>query len=327
MTERVIITGATGFIGSHLAENLVEEGYEVVAFDRYNSSNHWGWLENSKYKNQIEVILGDVRDYDSVSKAIRGCHVIFHLAALIGIPYSYLSPLAYIRTNIEGTYNVLEAAKNLNVEQTLITSTSETYGSAQYVPIDEKHPSVGQSPYSASKIAADQLAISYHKSFELPVKIVRPFNTYGPRQSARAIIPTIISQVLTGEKNIELGNLSPTRDLTYVLDTCQGFMDIYQSGSLYGEVTNIGMGQEISIRDLVNLILEIMGADVNVIAKNERVRPDKSEVVRLYCDNSKLLRNTSWQAKFTLKQGLSEVVDWMTNPEHLALYKPSIYNV
>ena len=325
--EKILITGATGFIGSHLAELCIEAGFNVIAFDRYNSTNHWGWLENSKYKNEIEVILGDIRDYDSVSKAMEGCRAVFHLAALIGIPYSYLSPLAYIRTNIEGTYNVLEAAKKAELSEVLITSTSETYGSAQYTPIDENHPIVGQSPYAATKIAADQLSLSYYRSFGLPVKIVRPFNTYGPRQSARAIIPTIISQVLMGEKNIELGNLSPTRDLTYVLDTCQGFMDIYQSDSLYGEVTNIGMGQEISIGDLVDLIIEITSADVNIISMEERIRPENSEVERLYCDNSKLLKNTSWQAEFTLKRGLYEVVNWMKNPEHLALYKSNIYNV
>ena len=222
--DKVFVTGGCGFIGSHLCEFLLQKNYDVIAFDRYNSNNDWGWLENSKYKNDINVILGDIRDYDSVYKSMKGCDIIYHLAALIGIPYSYLSPLAYIKTNVEGTYNVLESAKNLNVSQVLVTSTSETYGSAQYVPIDEKHPLIGQSPYSASKIGSDHLAISYHKSFELPVKIIRPFNTYGPRQSARAIIPTIVSQIHSGITTIKLGNLSPTRDLTYVLDTCNGFI-------------------------------------------------------------------------------------------------------
>ena len=226
--EKVLITGATGFIGSHLAELFVERGIDVVGFDRYNPNNQWNWLENSRYKNDMQIILGDIRDYDSVSKAMEDCHSVFHLAALIGIPYSYISPLAYIRTNVEGTYNVLEAAKNLKLDQVLITSTSETYGTAQYTPINERHPLVGQSPYSASKIAADQLAISYYRSFDLPVKIVRPFNTYGPRQSARAIIPTIISQLLNGNNSINLGNLSPTRDLTYVTDTCEAFLEIYK---------------------------------------------------------------------------------------------------
>jgi len=327
MSKSILVTGGAGFIGSHLVELLVSEGYNVTAFDRYNSTNSWGWLENSQYKNDIRVILGDIRDYDSVSKAMVGCQAVFHLAALIGIPYSYISPLAYIRTNIEGTYNVLESAKNFNIEQTLITSTSETYGSAQYVPIDENHPLVGQSPYSASKIAADQLAISYFKSFELPLKIVRPFNTYGPRQSARAIIPTIISQILSGKKEIQVGNLSPTRDLTFVLDTCQGILEIYKSESLFGEQTNIGMNNEISIGDLVHLIADNFNEDVTIIKSEARIRPRTSEVERLVCDNSKLVENTSWEPRYTLKQGLVEVINWMRNPENLVLYKPDLYNV
>lgn len=324
---KILVTGAAGFIGSHLTEYLVEKGYNIVAFDRYNSNNDWGWLENSKYKNDFQVILGDVRDYDSVSKAMLGCDAVFHLAALIGIPYSYVSPLAYIRTNIEGTYNVLEAAKNLELEQILVTSTSETYGTAQYVPIDEKHPLVGQSPYSASKIAADQLAISYYKSFELPVKIVRPFNTYGPRQSARAIIPTIISQLLNGKTEIELGNLTPTRDLTFVKDTCGGFEEIYKSDSLFGEVTNIGMKAEISIGDLAKLIAKIMNIDLTIKSTKERIRPQNSEVERLFCDNKKLLKNTSWKPNYTLDQGINEVIEWMKKPEILGMFKSGQYNV
>ena len=323
----ILVTGATGFIGSHLTEMLVEQGYNVMVFDRYNSNNDWGWLEKSKMKNDFQVILGDIRDYDSVSKAAKGCQAVFHLAALIGIPYSYISPMAYIRTNIEGTYNVLEAANNLEIEQVLITSTSETYGTAQYVPIDEKHPLVGQSPYSASKIGADQMAISYHRSFDLPVKIVRPFNTYGPRQSARAIIPTIISQILGGNKEIELGNLTPTRDLTFVNDTCQGFLDIYNSAELVGEQTNIGMNQEISMGDLVRLIIELMGEDVEVTSSQSRIRPGKSEVERLMCNNSKLLKNTPWKPKFTLKEGLSAVIEWMKHPENQMMFKAGQYNV
>jgi len=325
--KKTLVTGATGFIGSHLTEYLVEKGFSVVAFDRYNSNNDWGWLEHSKYKNDVQVILGDIRDYDSVSKAMIGCKAVFHLAALIGIPYSYVSPLAYIRTNIEGTYNVLEAAKNLELEQILITSTSETYGTAKYVPIDEKHPLVGQSPYSASKIAADQLAISYYKSFDLPVKIVRPFNTYGPRQSARAVIPTIISQLLNGKNSIELGNLSPTRDLTYVADTCNAFIDIYKSGSLFGEVTNIGMNTEISIGNLTKLIANLMGEDIPIVTSEGRIRPKNSEVERLVCDNTKLLKHTSWKPGYTLEKGINEVVEWMKNFENLAIYKPEQYNV
>jgi len=244
MAEKLLLTGATGFIGSHLTEHLVEKGFDVVAFDRYNPNNDWGWLEESPVKNDVEVILGDIRDFDSVNKAMQGCGTVFHLAALIGIPYSYVSPLAYIRTNVEGTYNVLESAKNHELSQVLVTSTSETYGSAQYVPIDENHPAVGQSPYSATKISADQMALSYFLSFETPVKIVRPFNTYGPRQSARAIIPTVISQILAGKTELSLGNLDPTRDLTFVKDTCYGFLEIFKSNNLFGAATNIGSTTE-----------------------------------------------------------------------------------
>ena len=325
--SKILITGATGFIGSHLTEYLVEKGFNVIAFDRYNPNNDWGWLENSKFKNDFQVILGDIRDYDSVSKAMNGCDAVFHLAALIGIPYSYVSPLAYIRTNMEGTYNVLEAVKNLNLEQVLITSTSETYGTAQYVPIDEKHPLVGQSPYSASKIAADQLAISYYKSFELPVKIVRPFNTYGARQSARAIIPTIISQLLNGKAEIELGSLTPTRDLTFVKDTCAGFEEIYKSDSLFGEVTNIGMKAEISIGDLAKLIAGIMNVELSIKSTDERIRPKNSEVERLFCDNAQLLKHTSWKPKYTLDEGISKVIEWMKKTENLNYFKADKYNV
>ena len=324
---KILITGATGFIGSHLAEHLVKKGFNVVAFDRYNTNNHWGWLENSKYKDEMKVILGDIRDYDSISKAMVDCNTVFHLAALIGIPYSYVSPLAYIRTNVEGTYNILEAAKNIGLEQVLITSTSETYGTAQYTPIDEKHPLVGQSPYSASKIAADQLAISYYRSFDLPVKIVRPFNTYGPRQSARAIIPTIISQLLNGNTSIELGNLLPTRDLIYVTDTCNAFIDIYKSDSLFGGITNIGMNSEISIGDLAKMIANLIGSDITIKSSIKRVRPKNSEVERLICDNSKLLKHTPWKPRTTLEEGLREVIKWMKNTENLTMYKSDKYNV
>ena len=327
MTDSILVTGATGFIGSHLTELLIKKGYNVIAFDRYNSDNHWGWLEESKYKNDCQVILGDIRDYDSVSNAMKGCKSVFHLAALIGIPYSYLSPLAYIRTNIEGTYNVLESAKNLGLEQILVTSTSETYGTAQFVPISEDHPLVGQSPYSASKIGADQLAISYYKSFNMPIKIVRPFNTYGPRQSARAIIPTIVSQLMNNENKIKLGSLLPTRDLTFVEDTCDGFYEIYNSNSLFGETTNIGMNSEISIGDLVILISELMKIEVKVEQKKERIRPKSSEVERLVCSNSKILKETSWKPKYTLEEGINKFVEWMKNPKYLKLYKSEQYNV
>ncbi|MCX6158501.1 MAG: GDP-mannose 4,6-dehydratase [Ignavibacteriae bacterium] len=320
----LLITGSGGFIGSHLTELCVEKGYDVKAFVRYNSRNNWGWLENSKYKNDIEVVSGDIRDYDSVKKAMEGCDAVFHLAALIGIPYSYVSPLAYIRTNIEGTYNVLESARHLNLKQVLVTSTSETYGSAQYVPIDEKHPLAGQSPYSATKIGADELALSYYRSFELPVKVVRPFNTYGPRQSARAIIPGTIIQILEGKKTIELGNLTPTRDFTYVNDTANGFLSIYKSDKLFGEITNIGNAKEISVSDLIKMISELAG-DVTIINKDERIRPEKSEVTRLLCDNRKILENTEWTPKTVLKAGLMNTINFLKDNIHL--YKSDIYNV
>ncbi len=325
MAKTLLITGATGFIGSHLSELCVKRGFNVKAFDRYNSNNDYGWLSNSEYKSDMEIILGDIRDYDSVSKAMKGCDSVFHLAALIGIPYSYVSPLAYIRTNIEGTYNVLESSRKSGLDQTIVTSTSETYGSAQYVPIDEAHPLVGQSPYSASKIAADQLAVSYFKSFELPVKIVRPFNTFGPRQSLRAIIPTIIAQIMNDKESISLGSLSPTRDLTYVEDTCNGFLEVYGSETLFGEVVNIGMNSEISIGDLFAFISKLMGKEIRITSSNERVRPKKSEVQRLFCDNSKLLDHTSWSPKYTFKQGIAEVVNWMKSNKDR--YKSSKYHI
>ena len=323
--EKILITGATGFIGSHLTELCVELGFRVVAFDRYNPNNSWGWLENSKYKKDFEVILGDIRDYDSVFSAMQSCSVVFHLAALIGIPYSYVSPLAYIRTNVEGTYNILEAAKQLQIEQILITSTSETYGTAQYAPIDEQHPLVGQSPYSASKIAADHLALSYYLSFKSPIKIVRPFNTYGPRQSARAVIPTIISHILDKKTEIQIGNLSPTRDFTFVRDTCMGFIEIHKSDSLFGEATNIGMNKEISIGDLIDKIGLLMDADINAISDKKRIRPVNSEVERLKCDNTKLLKNTVWEPQFTIESGLTDTIDWMKSNKHH--YKSDIYNI
>lgn len=325
MMGRVLVTGAGGFIGSHLTELLVREGFEVKAFVRYNSKNDWGWLEKSKVKNDIEILTGDIRDFDSVSNTLKGCSVVFHLAALIGIPYSYVSPLAYIKTNIEGTYNVLQAAKELELEQVLITSTSETYGTAQYVPIDEKHPAVGQSPYSASKIAADQMALSYYKSFGLPVKIVRPFNTYGPRQSARAIIPTIITQLLSGKSELDLGNAKPTRDLTYVKDTIEGFIEIFKSQSLIGEATNIGMNEEISIGTLANNIAELLGKQIIIKEDKQRIRPENSEVERLRCDNTKLMKYTDWKPRYNLETGVSETIDWIK--DNMDLYKADIYNV
>src|SRR3989339_1077717 len=323
--DKVLVTGAGGFIGSHLVESLVKQGRDVKVLLRYNSKNNWGWLEQSPIIKEIEIVTGDIRDYDLLNSSLKDCDEVFHLAALIGIPYSYLSPLAYIRTNIEGTYNVLEASRLNNLRKVIITSTSETYGSARYVPIDEKHPLVGQSPYSASKIAADQLAISYYRSFNLPVKIVRPFNTYGPRQSARAIIPSVIAQLLNGNEQIKLGNLSPTRDLTFVKDTCKGFVEIFSSDKLFGEITNIGMSNEISIGGLVKKISSLTGKEVEIITEEERIRPDKSEVERLYCSNKKLLENTNWMPDYSLDKGLIETIEWIKN--NLSGYKHDIYNV
>ena len=323
--KNILVTGAGGFIGSHLTELLVAEGFQVKAFVHYNSWNKWGWLDSSPAKNAIKVVSGDIRDYDSVYAAMQGCDTVFHLAALIGIPYSYISPQAYIKTNIDGTYNVLQAARQLGVEKLMVTSTSETYGTAQYVPIDELHPMVGQSPYSATKIGADQLAISYFKSFDLPVKIVRPFNTYGPRQSARAIIPTVAAQLLNGSKTLKLGNLTPTRDLTFVKDTAKGFYEIAKADGLYGEITNIGMSEEITIGDLVKLISGIIGVEVEVISDGQRIRPDKSEVERLFCNNGKIKANTGWEPDYTLESGLKDTISWMKDNMHY--FKSDIYNV
>lgn len=323
--KKILLTGAGGFIGSHLTELLLSRGYQLRAFVHYNSSNSWGWLNSFPAHDQLEIVSGDIRDFDSVFSAMQGCDTVFHLAALIGIPYSYVSPQAYIKTNIDGTYNVLQSARMLGIEKVLVTSTSETYGTAQYVPIDEKHPMVGQSPYSATKISADQLAISYYKSFNLPVKIVRPFNTYGPRQSARAIIPTVASQILSGSKEIRLGNLSPTRDLTFVKDTAAGFLEIALADGLLGEITNIGMQEEITIANLVKLIAQIIGTDVEIISEEQRIRPEKSEVERLFCNNEKIISNTNWRPAYNLEKGLTETVDWIR--ENLSYFKTNIYNV
>ncbi len=324
---KVFVTGAGGFIGSHLVETLVERGYEVKASIKYNSKNSWGWLEQIQGKDKIEVVSGDIRDYDFVSDSIKGCKGVFHLAALIGIPYSYVSPLAYIQTNVVGTYNILQASKEHELENILITSTSETYGTAQYVPIDEDHPKVGQSPYSATKISADQLAVSYNKSFGLPVKIVRPFNTYGPRQSARAIIPTIITQLLAGQKEIKLGSLSPTRDLLFVKDTANGFVEIAESSGTVGEAINIATQSEISIGDLAQKLVNMINPEAVVVKDAERVRPENSEVERLFGKNEKIQKLTNWRQQYDIERGLKETVGWFRNDENLRLYKPDIYNV
>jgi len=324
--KNILVTGAGGFIGSHLTELLVKKGYKVKAFIHYNSQNNYGWLENSDVKNEIEIVQGDIRDYDSVRNAVKSVDSVFHLAALIGIPYSYVSPLAYIRTNIEGTYNVLQSSRVSDIENILITSTSETYGTAQYIPIDEKHPSVGQSPYAATKISADEIALSFYRSFNLPVKIVRPFNTYGPRQSARAIIPTVMSQLLEGRKKLTLGNLTPTRDLTFVKDTVAGFYEISYSDMAIGRALNIGTNSEISIGDLVELIGKILGNnDFEIVSETVRKRPKNSEVERLYCDNSLIKKLTKWQPEYNLHKGLQETAEWIKN--NLNRYKTGIYNI
>lgn len=323
---KILVTGAAGFIGSHLTEHLLKEGYEVRAFVRYNSRNYWGWLEEESIDSHsnLEVYVGDVRDYDSVNNAMKGIDVVFHLAALIGIPYSYVSPLAYIKTNVEGTYNVLQSAKELKVSRVIITSTSEVYGTAQYIPIDEKHPYNPQSPYAATKAAADHLAMSFYRSFGLPVTIIRPFNTYGPRQSARAVIPTIITQILLGKEEIFLGNLHPTRDLLYVGDTVKGFIQIGLHPDTVGEIVNIGTGRDISIGDLAKLIMKLIGKEVVVKTDARRVRPKMSEVERLVCDYSKAKSITGWKPKYTLEEGLKETIEWFKS--HLKYYK-DMYNI
>ncbi len=326
MSKRIVVTGGCGFIGSHLVELLCKK-HNVTAFDRYNSESDHYWLSDSPLKENFNVVLGDIRDYDSVSKVLEGADVVIHMAALIGIPYSYVSPLAYVKTNIEGTYNVLEASKQKGINQVMITSTSETYGSAQYVPMDEDHPKVGQSPYSASKIAADQLAISYHRSFKLPVTIVRPFNTFGPRQSSRAVIPNIISQILANNGQVNLGNITPTRDLTFVEDTCAAFESIIGCEKLIGEEVNIGTATEISIENLVYEISKIMGIKANIKEDVQRIREKSSEVDRLFCKNDKLTSSTGWKANHNLNQGLRKTIDWIENVDSNKLKKMSHYNV
>lgn len=325
VNKKILVTGAAGFIGSHVVEECLRLGYSVRAFIHYNSKNSWGWLDNLKKDNNLEVYSGDIRDYDSVFNSMKGVDGVLHLAALIGIPYSYISPLAYIRTNVEGTYNVVQSARELDIENTVVTSTSETYGSAQFVPIHELHPVVGQSPYSASKISADEIALSYYRSFGTQIKVVRPFNTYGPRQSARAIIPTVISQIVSGVDELKLGNISPTRDLTYVKDTAKGFLEIFQSTSLFGEVTNIGMNSEISIESLVYKIGDLMAKEIVIKSDDLRIRPKKSEVERLFCDNTKIINNTNWKPDYNLETGLIETIKWVQ--ENIHHFKTNIYNV
>ena len=310
MKKKIFITGATGFIGSHLCEMAIKKGFSVIGFDRYNPNNDHGWLNKTNYKN-LKIVLGDVRDYDSVHKSMSGCSIVFHLAALGGIPYSYYSPAAYVKTNIEGTYNVLEAAKNLKVNSTIITSTSEVYGSAKYFPMDESHPLYAQSPYAASKIAADQLTLSYFNSYNLPVKIIRPFNTYGPRQSNRAVIPRIIIQCLLNKKSINLGNLKPTRDFNYVEDVCKAYFEILKNKKLNGKIINVGSNTNISIGNLAKVIMKMTGKKINIIQKNKIFRPTKSEVENLKCNNRLIKSSTRWTSNFNLKEGLKKTIDWI----------------
>jgi len=331
--KKILVTGADGFIGSHLTEELMRSGADVRAFVFYNSFNSWGWLDHSpeQIKKNIDVFAGDVRDPHGVKKAMKSCDIIFHLAALIAIPYSYHSPDTYVDTNVKGTLNIVQAAKELDIEKVIHTSTSEVYGTARFVPITEDHPLQGQSPYSASKIGADQIAMSFYKSFETPVSIIRPFNTYGPRQSARAVIPTIIIQIANGKRKIKLGSINPTRDFNYVKDTVRGFISIAESDRAIGEVINIGSNFEISIGETVELISDVMDTEIEVVTDNQRIRPDKSEVERLWADNSKAKELAEWQPNYGgkegLKRGLAETVRWFADPENLIKYKANIYNL
>ena len=331
--NKVLVTGADGFIGSHLVEALIKNGHDVKAFCLYNSNSNWGWLEylSNDLKQNIEVVLGDIRDPICVREAMKGCDMVFHLAALIAIPYSYTAPSSYIGTNVEGTLNIVQAAKDLDIKKIIHTSTSETYGTAQFVPINEGHPLVGQSPYAASKIGADQIALSYWHSFETPVTIIRPFNTYGPRQSNRAVIPTIISQIAVGKREIYLGKLTPTRDFNFISDTCKAFIAISQSENVIGEVINAASNFEISIQETALLIAEVMGVNIEIKTDQARMRPEGSEVERLFGDNSKLLQLTNWRPSYGgldgFRRGLQETVEWFTEPSNLNLYKPDKYAV
>ena len=325
--KKVLVTGADGFIGSHLTEELVKKGYNVKAFVYYNSFNSWGWLDTlpSEIMNNVEIFQGDIRDPNGVREAMKGCKAVFHLAALIAIPFSYHSPDTYVDTNIKGTLNVLQAARELDVDKILITSTSEVYGTAQYVPIDEKHPFQGQSPYSATKIGADRLAESFYRAFNTPVTIVRPFNTYCPRQSARAVIPTIITQLLAGKTEIKLGSLTPTRDFNYVKDTAHGFISIYESDKTVGQEINIATQKEISIGQLAEELIRQINPEAQIVCDEQRVRPEKSEVNRLLGSNKKILSLTDWKPKYSLEQGLAETIEFLRN--NMERYKVNIYNI
>lgn len=327
MIKKILVTGSEGFIGSHLVEELLKDGYEVKAFVLYNSFNSWGWLDDfpKEKLDNIDIFMGDVRDPNAVREAMRDVDAVLHLAALIAIPYSYYAPDAYVDTNIKGTLNILQAARDLNIERVLITSTSEVYGTAQYVPIDEKHPYQGQSPYSATKIAADRLAESFYRSFNIPITIVRPFNTFGPRQSARAVIPTIITQLLSGKQEIKLGSLSPTRDFNYVKDTVRGFIEIMKSGNTIGEEINIATQKEISIERLAMELIRQINPNASIICDENRLRPEKSEVERLLGSNEKILKLTDWKPQYTFEEGIAETIDFLKN--NLSKYKVDLYNV
>ena len=331
--KKILVTGADGFIGSHLTEELVRLGCDVRAFVYYNSFNSWGWLDNAdkNIKDSLDVFSGDIRDPYGVKTAMQGCDIVLHLAALIAIPYSYHSPDTYVDTNIKGTLNILQAARELGVEKVIHTSTSEVYGTAQYVPIDELHPLQGQSPYSASKIGADQMALSFFRSFNTPVSIIRPFNTYGPRQSARAVIPTIITQIANGKRDIKLGALSPTRDFNFVKDTVAGFISSIKSDLSVGEVINIGSNYEVSIKDTAELIAKVMGAEINFLMDDVRIRPEKSEVERLWASNKKAAQLLNWKPLYAnlegLERGLQQTAQWFTDPQNLKQYKSDTYNI
>ena len=333
MNSKVLVTGADGFIGSHLVESLMASGHQVRAFCLYNSNGSWGWLDSlpDSTKCELEVVLGDIRDPLCVREAMRGCDQVFHLAALIAIPYSYVAPSSYVDTNIHGTLNVVQAARDLEVSRVVHTSTSETYGTAQFVPITEDHPQVGQSPYAASKIGADQIALSYWRSFETPVAVMRPFNTYGPRQSARAVIPTIITQVASGQRQIRLGALSPTRDFNFVDDTCAAFMSIAACDQALGQVLNAASNFEISIGDTVALIGEVMNTHLDIVTDEQRLRPEGSEVNRLFGDNTRLRELTGWNPSYGgldgFRRGLAHTAEWFSDPENLAFYRPGTYAV
>ncbi len=323
----VLITGADGFIGSHLVEMLIVKGCKIKALSQYNSFNNWGWLEDVNCKGRVEILTGDIRDPHYCKFITKDVNIIFHLAALIAIPYSYIAPDSYIDTNIKGTLNICQAAKENGNIRVVHTSTSEVYGTAQYVPIDEDHPMQAQSPYSATKIAADAMAMSFYNAFNLPITIARPFNTYGPRQSARAVIPTIITQIANGATEIKLGDVTPTRDFNYVDDTCRGFIALAECDKSIGQTVNIGSNSEISIGDTLNIIKELMGSNVQFITDKERLRPSKSEVFRLWCDNTKIKKLTGFESKVDIRQGLQQTIDWITQPKNLKKYKSEIYNV